>query len=362
MTSVSPDTKQLWRTARGPVTVGAVVLVAAIVITLLTSKGNTDAADPDSVAPNGSRAVARLLQGYGVQIVKVETLQAAKNAVAGDTTLLVTRPDWVGADEWKTLRGKDTILITPTEATLDAIAPTVSVQGQAKADARNPDCDFGPAKAAGRARIGTVAYQARNSCYEGTLVPLDGVTVLGDATPLSNEVLDEDGNAALALRLLGQHQKLVWYLPSLADATASGGQRSIYDLIPPGWGYAVIEVVIAVLLFMLWRARRLGPVVTEPLPVVVRAAETTEGRARLYRRAKATDHAADALRRAALNRLIPMLGLTSEAAVVDRIAERTGRPGAEVHAILYGPAPATEQALVHLADALDALINEVRTT
>ncbi len=362
MTSVSPDTKQLWRTARGPVLIGAAILVAAIVITLLTSKGNTDATDPDSVAPDGGRAVARLLQGYGVQIVKVDNLQAAKAAVTGDTTLLVTRPDWVGADEWKTLRGKDTILITPTEDTLGAIAPDVSIQDRAGSGTRDPDCDFGPAKAAGRAKIGTVAYRARNSCYGGTLVPLEGVTLLGDATPLSNAALDEDGNAALALRLLGQHQKLVWYLPSLADASASGGQRSIYDLIPPGWGYAVIEIIIAVLLFMVWRGRRLGPVVTEPLPVVVRAAETTEGRARLYRRAHATDHAADALRRAAVNRLIPMLGHTSEAAVVERIAERTGRPAAEVHAILYGPAPAGEQALVHLADALDALINEVRTT
>jgi hypothetical protein len=117
-----------------------------------------------------------------------------------------------------------------------------------------------------------------------------------------------------------------------------------------------------VLLFMLWRARRLGPVVIEPLPVVVRAAETAEGRARLYRRAKAADHAADALRRSTVDRMIPLLGLTPDAtpaAVVESVAARTGRPGAEIHAVLYGPPPDTEQALVQLADTLDVLANEV---
>jgi hypothetical protein len=361
MTAVSPDSKRIWRTARGPVLVGAVVLVAAIVITLLSSGGNKDAMDPESVAPAGSRAVARLLQGYGVQVTRVESADAARNALTGDTTLLITQPNWVATDRLAGLRSKarDTVLIGATDQALTAVAPSVVVRDTVKPDLRQPDCDLAPAKAAGSATIGGVAYEAPKSCYGGTLVALDGVTLLGDPSPLTNDKLDEDGNAALALRLLGQHARLVWYLPSLADA---GVERSFYDLIPAGWGYALIEVVVAVLLFMLWRGRRLGPVVTEPLPVVVRAAETTEGRARLYRRARATDHAADALRRAALNQLMPMLGLTSEAAVVEQVAARTGRSGQELHAVLYGPPPQTEQALVHLADALDNLINEVRTT
>jgi hypothetical protein len=57
-----------------------------------------------------------------------------------------------------------------------------------------------------------------------------------------------------------------------------------------------------------------------------------------------------------------MLGLTAEAAVVEQIAARTGRPAPDIHAVLFGPPPQTEQALVQLADALDTMINEVRTT
>jgi hypothetical protein len=363
-TAISPDARRIWRSARGPVVVGVAVLVVAIVITLLQGGGKAEAMDPESVAPAGSRAVARLLQGYGVQITRVTSAQAAQDALTGDATLLVTQPDWVAPDRLTELRGnaRDTVLIGATDEALAAVTPSVSLRTVVDAEVRQPDCDLRLANEVGSAQIGGAAYSAEKSCYGGTLVSLDGVTLLGDATPLTNDKLDEDGNAALVLRLLGQHQRLVWYLPNLADAAESGAPRSFYDLIPDGWGYALIEVVIAVLLFMLWRGRRLGPVVTEPLPVVVRAAETTEGRARLYRRARAADHAADALRQAALSKLIPMLGLTSTAAVVEQVAARTGRPGPEIHAVLYGPPPQTEQALVQLADALDTMINEVRTT
>ena len=61
-------------------------------------------------------------------------------------------------------------------------------------------------------------------------------------------------------------------------------------------GAAFIWLAVLGGLLVLWRARRLGPVVTEPLPVVVRSAEVVEGHGRLYSRAGARDRAAAALR------------------------------------------------------------------
>ena len=68
------------------------------------------------------------------------------------------------------------------------------------------------------------------------------------------------------------------------------------------------------LLVALWKGRRIGPLVAERLPVVVRASETVEGRGRLYRSRRARDRAADALRTATLQRLLPRLGLGANAA------------------------------------------------
>ena len=51
--------------------------------------------------------------------------------------------------------------------------------------------------------------------------PASGDTVvLGAPDILYNDRLDEQGNASLALQLLGSRPHLVWYLPSLADASA----------------------------------------------------------------------------------------------------------------------------------------------
>jgi hypothetical protein len=92
--------------------------------------------------------------------------------------------------------------------------------------------------------------------------------------------------------------------------------------------------------------------------VVVRAAETTEGRARLYRRSGATEHAGETLRDASRARLRAALGLPVDAgpdAVAGTAATRVGRNIAEVGGLLYGPPPADDAALVWLADALDEL-------
>ena len=59
----------------------------------------------------------------------------------------------------------------------------------------------------------------------------------------------------------------------------------------------------------------------------------------------------------------PPLGLPRRAeppAVVAAVAARSGRPGPDVAALLYGAAPADDAALVRLADDLDALEREVR--
>jgi hypothetical protein len=189
------------------------------------------------------------------------------------------------------------------------------------------------------------------------------VTVLGSGAPLTNGRLGHVGNAALGLNLLGAHPRVVWLVPSLSQAIAGAGRTSLVDLLPHRVLLVAGQLAIAVFLLALWRARRLGPVVAEPLPVIVRAAEAVEGRARLYRAAGARDRAADALRTGCRSRLIPLLGLPPDAepaAVTAAVAARSGRSEPGVHELLYGAAPDGDPALVRLADDLDSLAGEVR--
>ena len=189
------------------------------------------------------------------------------------------------------------------------------------------------------------------------------IVFLGSSAPLENDQLAKAGNAALALNLLGQHARVVWHVPSLDDLP-EGEPASFWELVP-GWFKALLlQVGLAVVLLALWRGRRLGPVVPEPLPVVVRAAEATEGRGRMYRRVGcARPRGGPAARRDPRRGLSPLVGLPTRfdpAALTTAVAGRTGRPSADVHALLYGGPPPDDAALVRLADDLDALERQVR--
>jgi hypothetical protein len=223
------------------------------------------------------------------------------------------------------------------------------------------------------------AGQAGEQCYEAAAsasgVPgaslvhyeADGrlITLLGTGNPLTNGSLGQQGNAALALSLLAARSRIVWLVPGpgLAASGGGGGQQSASSLVPLAAYLVAYQLGIAAVLAALWRARRLGPLVAERLPVVVRASETVEGLAGLYRSRRARDRAAAALRTAMLARTLPALGLaagTGPAEVISALSARSGSAAPSVEAMLFGPAPTDDAALVTLADDLDTLERKVR--
>ena len=367
----------VWRAARRPVLLTVLLLATGLVLALTAGGTGTGRLDPRAPEPAGSRAVAQVLGDRGVEVLRRTTTAGVRRVAAPGTTVLVTDPDLLADSQVRALlaTGADLVVVAPTDA--GRFAAAVSTAADSAPGVRLPGCRLGAARRAGAADTGgrgfAVAPGTRaRLCYAEDGVPSlvrvqaaggATVTLLGSPAPLTNGRFGEEGNAALALGLLGGQERLVWYLPSLADVPASAAQTSFYDLVPAGVWWALVQIAVAVLVLALWRARRLGPVVTEPLPVVVRAAETAEGRARLYRRAGARDTAAETLRAASRERLVPALGLpgaASPAAVVEAVAARARRPPGEVAGLLYGAAPADDPALVRLADELDALDREVR--
>jgi hypothetical protein len=132
----------------------------------------------------------------------------------------------------------------------------------------------------------------------------------------------------------------------------------------PTWLGAVLVLAgAAFLLFVLARGRRLGRLVPEPLPVVVRAGETTESRAELYRAARDRPRASAVLRRATATRLAARLGLPPSApadVLVAAVAVATGTRTEDVRALLTGPVPTTDAELVALAQQLAHLEEKAR--
>lgn len=234
-----------------------------------------------------------------------------------------------------------------------------------------PDCDLPAAERAGDADLGlTESYRATSEevrltrCYDGALVRYTDagrtITVVGGSSFMTNGALLERGNAALAMNLAGAAPRVIWFVPQQREGDT--GDASLADLIPDQVGWIVLQLALAVVLLAIWQGRRLGPLVAESLPVVIRASETVEGRGRLYRSRRARDRAADALRTGTLGRLLPRLGLAATApthTVTQAVATRTGAEPTAVADLLYGPAPATDADLVTLARQLDDIERQV---
>ncbi|WP_169950507.1 DUF4350 domain-containing protein [Microbispora sp. H11081] len=356
-----------------------VLLAAALPMLLSGGPSGGRALDPGDTTLRGTAALARLLEARGIEVVRVETPGAAVAAAGPGTLLLVTEASFLNRDgAHRIAEAPGDRLLAGFVPHLDVLAPGVHGQPRARTRSRAPECALREAVLAGNAFTGGMSLtgpRGATGCYPAggghTLVryTADGhtVTVLGDASFLTNLRLAEDGNAALALNLAGARTKLVWLAAPDDPAEAGGGSdeqaRSLGDLIPAGVKWAAVQLAIAVAVAALWRGRRLGPVVAERLPVAVRAAETVEGRGRLYRSRRARDRAALALRTAAADRLAPRLGLPRTATpeeVAVAAAARTGRDPGPVLTLLCGPPPGDDTALVALAAHLDTLERQVR--
>ncbi|WP_165067395.1 DUF4350 domain-containing protein [Marisediminicola senii] len=181
------------------------------------------------------------------------------------------------------------------------------------------------------------------------------VTIVGATDALTNGAIADRDNAAFALTLLGANDTLVWYLPSAADVD---GPPTPGELTPDWLTPAILLLTATVLAAAFWRGRRFGPLVIENLPVVVRASETMEGRARLYQRGSARLHALDALRIGTIARLATVCGLPPSAGVdtvVAAVAALVASDRTAIRGLLVDGVPRTDADLVRLSDELLAL-------
>jgi hypothetical protein len=102
--------------------------------------------------------------------------------------------------------------------------------------------------------------------------------------------------------------------------------------------------------------------VVEQLPVEVRSSETMEGRARLYARGGARDHALATLRSATLARLARTLGLGRSATpeeIIGATAALTGRDPAALTALLRSEPAFDDRGFVRISDELLRLEREL---
>jgi Domain of unknown function (DUF4350) len=378
---------------------------------------------PTGTGADGSSRLAELLSADGVRIERVTSgLTALQAAASADSTIFVPAPDYLDrafiSDLTHVASAHRIVVVQPGLRTMVFSGIPIFPTGERWATATvAPRCltpyaaDAGPAAVfqshyiVDTAGLPESGYPTSVDCYSGGLVGVrDGdieTIYVGATDPFRNGRIDENGNTALARALLGEYRRLVWvdvharerasrppiprpdlpeYRRGEQDRTQTGFPT--IDAFPAALWAGLAVACAGAFLLAVARARRLGPPVAEPLPVLVPAAESVTGRGRLYDRIGARAATLDALRSAAISRIARVLnpfgrtapehdilrpgaaaggvdGAGSADGLVVQVAARTGMPEQVVRMVLYGPPPADDEGLARAVADLDALVAAV---
>jgi hypothetical protein len=374
-TAVHPST---WRRRHGATLVIGVGFLLALVLTIvlgLADDERADPYDPDNPGPDGAQAMARVLDDEGVDVSVVRSADALDDTDVNEhSVVVVTSADQLGQNTLERLleyaRESRLVLVDPPADVVDAVGASASTVPVFPVDGIKAECDDPMFDGLTLEVDSAFVFRGGSGCFEeesGSVIIEQGdVTLFGGGQAMTNDQALRGDNAAVGLRLLGQGDRLVWYVPTFEDV-GTDDELGLGVLLPRWIEPGLWVVAIAAVFLIVWRARRLGPLSTEPLPVVVKAIETTRSRGRLYRKAQDRAHAANALRAAARAHLAGRLGLGvahDEAALIRDLARHVDRPEAEIADLIGADAstPGSDRDLIALARNLTELDREARRT
>ncbi|MFU8839855.1 MAG: DUF4350 domain-containing protein [Nitriliruptoraceae bacterium] len=311
---------------------GLAALVAAVLV--LGPPPSGQPLDPDGVDPGGLRGLVEVLTALDVDVEVADTPPDE----AG-TRVLVAR-DRLGADDREALlawvEAGGTLVVADPTSLLHGLERVGSDQLVGRS-ARAPACALLPE-----------VREVRQGDWEGLEVPAgaeacfpigDGagawlvaqprgagrLVALGSAQPLTNALLDEADNAVLAASLLGPSPGDRLRIVPPTRRPGDVGDDGLLALVADRVWWLLGLLALALVLAVVWQARRDGPVVREQLPPVLPSAELARSLAGLLQRSGGRQDAADRLRRQARRTVRHACGLpTGQApealvgAVVDR--------------------------------------------
>jgi hypothetical protein len=137
-----------------------------------------------------------------------------------------------------------------------------------------------------------------------------------------------------------------------AAVGAAEGDRSLSDLVPDSVREALVQLLIAFVVFALWRGRRLGRPVAETQPVQIAGSELVVAVGNLMQTAGRPEAAASQLRDELRRDLTARLGLPPNATadvIADIAAARSGVARDRVYSALTDAPPTSADALLRAA-------------
>ncbi|MEO9176651.1 MAG: DUF4350 domain-containing protein [Gaiellales bacterium] len=303
-----------------------------------------------ATAPDGAAGYAELLQEHGHTVERLRASLASTRLDAG-STLIVLDPgalDDRAVDALRSFaeRGGQLVAggleepaldrlvgspVTLDGTSADGATPLVPLDGVERVSATG-DRSFSatgtalPVLARGDAILAAVATLGRGH-----------VALLADTSPLTNELLASDDDAALGLALAGPPGRPVLF----AESVHGYGRATGLSALPTGWRVALAGLLVAALALMLARGRRLGPPERADRELAPARREHVDAVAATLRKTRRPDEAAEPLRAAvrarlgdhdaavAIGKAVGEQGLIDAAVALARLesAGATGEPG-----------------------------------
>ncbi|MFV0462212.1 MAG: DUF4350 domain-containing protein [Nostocoides sp.] len=343
------------------------------------------ALDPDSAKPMGAGALARVLEQHGVEVTVIRSIGAFERADVAGATVVLAQPAGLSPDNLGRVgdhvTGADRFVVVAADPVrLNALGVAAVARPHWATQPVSSGCSTGLARAEDTMSGGRWAYDVApgtgvsgQGCFAGQSslgYPLlteqrggrSETVLLGWSEEFDNAHITTESAAAVAVRVLGASPRLIWYQPGPGDLAAAA-QAAEQGLQLPTW-FAPLTWLLAsgVAFLAVVQGRRLGAVVREPLPVTVRAVESTENLGSLYRRAGDPARAARTLQVATSERLRTRLGVDRAAstnALIEAVGAASGLPASTVETILRGSIT-DEKSLMKLAIDLTDLEKKVR--
>lgn len=358
------------------------VIAAALVLLGIAASPRSQGAplDPNGTGPQGAKALLLLLRQYGARVDVVDSVPGTDVAVAVVLTDQLDDARRAGIGQW--VRNGGILVVADPRSPLQIGVPTLVSNGLTTQDLHPQGlCPLLSGSGIVRLSVGPSALLRRLPRNGGTRTcfayPVSGgddaffllsrpvgrgmVVALGGAGLWTNQRLDQDDNAALAVRLLaapGSARRAV-----LVPSKAGSGHRSAVGLLSPRVRTGLLQLMIAFGVLAWWRGRRLGRPVAETEPVRLAGSEIVAAVGDLLARTTNRDAAAHQLRDGARRWLGERLGLGSAAPpdqVADAASTRAGIDRARAAGLLSDAPLPDEAALVRLAQSLARLRQEVR--
>jgi hypothetical protein len=344
-----------------PVVVLGFLLLALFVVAVTVRPATTDD------GPGGVAALRRLLQARGVDVSSADEPGAGTFFLVHDLrTSEQARPilDWVRsggrlvvADPASELLAAAGIrraaqpvagFVPEQRVETDCVLPAIVGVDRIVAGALDAVYRVPPV-GVGCFRRGAGAFLVRRPLGAGEII------ALGGSTPLTNESLDEEDDVVLAWNVLGgPGGDVVFGTPLPAGASTPPG---LWGLLPDPARAVILQLAVAVLAYAVARGRRLGAPVEEAVPSPIPATELVVSVGDLYRRARASAHAAAILRdrfRARAGRRLGLGARPEEGKLSRAVAEATGVGPDDVARMQVG-GHEDERALVAAARQLERL-------